>query len=218
MTDFRDALRFGILGGTFDPPHKGHFSLAAQVASAKDLDCILFIPAARPWQKSEYSHAEDRFIMTVLGAQTDERFAVSRIELDRKGPTYTIDTLLALTELCKPAAEFYFIVGADAAANLHTWHRASDLARMTSFLVVTRPGYDAKDLEDLSARFPTDMVETSPVDVSSTQVRAAAREGRPVSDLVPEAVARYIADRGLYRRTPEDSEGPRQSGRSPQLE
>jgi nicotinate-nucleotide adenylyltransferase len=212
MRDFRDALRFGILGGTFDPPHLGHFSLAADVASARDLDCILFVPAARPWQKSEYSQAEDRFTMTVLGARTETRFAVSRIELDRKGPTYTIDTLLALTELCKPRAEFSFIVGADAAANLHTWHRANELARMTTFLIVGRPGYDRTDLKDVSATFPIEMVEVSPVDVSSTEVRAAVREGRPISGLVPEAVAKYIGDRGLYRTRPEDSMASRQSG------
>jgi nicotinate-nucleotide adenylyltransferase len=215
MTDFRDALRFGILGGTFDPPHKGHFSLAAEVADSTDLDCILFVPAARPWQKYEYSQAEDRFMMTVLGAQTDERFAVSRIELDRKGPTYTIDTLLALRELCKPQAEFSFIVGADAAANLRTWHRASELAHMTAFLVVARPGYDANDLQDSSGSFRAEMVETSPVDISSTQVRAAAREGQPISHLVPDAVARYVADHGLYRSGPEPSVGLRQSGGQP---
>jgi nicotinate-nucleotide adenylyltransferase len=198
MKSFRDAIRFGILGGTFDPPHNGHYQVAAEVAAAKKLDCVVFIPAARPWQKSEYSAAEDRLMMTVLGCRQDARFATSRIELDRKGPTYTIDTLSALRELCKPEAEFFFILGVDAAAALGTWYRAEELTRMTRFLVVTRAGYDASVLAWDSARLPIEVVQVSPVDVSSTQVRAAVREGRPIDDLVPAEVERYIAERGLY--------------------
>jgi nicotinate-nucleotide adenylyltransferase len=195
---FRTANRLGVFGGTFDPPHNGHFSIAAEVASAKDLDCVLFVPAAQPWQKSQYSPAEDRFMMTVLGARCDPRFAVSRIELDRKGPTYTVETLSALEELCGPAVEFFFILGIDAAKNLTTWYRAEDLARVAGFLAVTRPGFDASGLKRSTGEPRVEVVEVSPVDVSSTEIRAAVREGRSIDHLVPADVADYISTRGLY--------------------
>ncbi|MEA2506486.1 MAG: nicotinate-nucleotide adenylyltransferase [Actinomycetota bacterium] len=195
---FQTVSRLGVLGGTFDPPHNGHFSIAAEVASAKNLDRVLFVPAAQPWQKSQYSPAEDRFTMTVLGARCDPRFAVSRIELDRKGPTYTVETLLALGELCGPKVEFFFILGVDAAKGLTTWYRADDLARSAGFLAVTRPGFDASDLKLPTGGPPVEVVEVSPVDVSSTQIRAAVREGRSIDHLVPAEVADYISTRGLY--------------------
>jgi nicotinate-nucleotide adenylyltransferase len=207
VTSFRDAIRFGIFGGTFDPPHNGHFRVAAEVATTKSLDCVLFIPAARPWQKSEYSQPEDRLAMTTLGARWDSRFAVSRIELDRQGPTYTIDTLSDLKKLCKPKAEFSFILGVDAAINLGTWHRAQELARMTKFLVVTRPGYRAENLAVAWGEPQIEVLQVAPVDVSSTKVRAAIRQGRSIDDLVPTEVGKYIRERGLYRAGVEAGEG-----------
>lgn len=195
---FRDVNRLGILGGTFDPPHNGHYSLAAGVASAKDLDRVLFVPASQPWQKSEYSSAEDRFVMTVLGARADPRFVVSRIELDRKGPTYTVETLSDLAQLCNPGVRFFFILGIDAAKSVSTWHRSGDLGRAASFLAVTRPGFDASELKPDPEGPQMEVVESTPVDVSSTQVRRAVREGRPIDHLVPAEVAEYIAAQGLY--------------------
>jgi nicotinate-nucleotide adenylyltransferase len=195
---FHGVNRLGILGGTFDPPHNGHYSVAAEVASAKDLDRVLFVPASQPWQKSEYSPAEDRFIMTVLGARPDPRFVVSRIELDRKGPTYTVETLSDLAQLCGPSVRFFFILGMDAAKSVSTWHRSGNLARAASFLAVSRPGFDASELNSDMEGPHMEVVELTPVDVSSTQVRTAVREGKPIDHLVPAEVADYIASQGLY--------------------
>ena len=195
---FRGASRLGVMGGTFDPPHNGHFKMAAAVASAKRLDHVLFVPASQPWQKAEYSHAEDRFTMTQLGAVSDPRFVVSRIELDRKGPTYTVETVSTLSELC-PDVQLFFIVGADAAVNLPTWHRVGELARFVSILVVTRSGVDPSDLELPTTELQIEYVDVRPVDISSTQVRAAVRQGLSIEGSVPPAVCDYIARRGLYR-------------------
>jgi nicotinate-nucleotide adenylyltransferase len=199
MGAFEGARRLGVMGGTFDPPHNGHFQIAGEVAAAKQLDRVIFIPAASPWQKSEYSPAEDRFAMTVLGAAMDPRFVVSRIELDRKGPTYTVDTMTALSELCE-GAELFVILGADAAINLGTWHRIEDLLESTKFLAVQRPGFDQNELRFALAS-QLEVVEVSSVDISSTQIRAAVREGRSIAELVPPAVAGYIELHHLYEAT-----------------
>jgi nicotinate-nucleotide adenylyltransferase len=193
--------RVGVMGGTFDPPHNGHFRIAAAVASRKHLDRVIFIPASQPWQKSGYADAEDRLAMTVLGAASDARFAVSRIELDRKGPTYTIDTMVALAERFA-GAEFFLILGADAAINLDTWHRIEDLGGLTHVVAVTRPGFDLSTLSLPAGAPEVEVLEVSPVDVSSTEIRAAVRRGEPIDDLVPRQVAEYIAEHHLYRDPP----------------
>jgi nicotinate-nucleotide adenylyltransferase len=195
---FEGLSRLGIMGGTFDPPHNGHFNAATAVATVKQLDRVIFIPASEPWQKTQYSAAEDRFTMTQLGTVSDTRFVASRIELDRKGPTYTVDTLETLCGLC-PGAELFLILGADAASNIGTWHRVEDIARFAKLLVVTRPGSDPASLEALGTGLQMEAVEVPPVDVSSTQVREAVRNGRSIDDLVPVAVAEFIERRNLYR-------------------
>jgi nicotinate-nucleotide adenylyltransferase len=181
--------RVGVMGGTFDPPHNGHFRIATAVASRKQLDRVIFIPASQPWQKSGYADAEDRLAMTVLGAASDARFAVSRIELDRKGPTYTIDTMMALAEQL-PGAEFFLILGADAAINLDTWHRIEDLGSLAKVVAVTRPGFDLSKLS---------LPAGAPVNVCSTEIRAAVRRGEPIDEVVPRRVAEYIAEHHLYQ-------------------
>jgi nicotinate-nucleotide adenylyltransferase len=194
----------GVLGGTFDPPHDGHLHVAAEVASAMKLDQIIFIPASQPWQKSGYSDAEDRLAMTALAAAHDPRFSVSRIEIDRTGPTYTIDTMRELSKLL-PGAELWLIVGADAALNLATWHRIDDLSRYTNVIAVPRPGFDVARLEVAQRRLPLEVVEVPPVDVSSTEIRAAVRAGRSIEGLVPPEVAAYIEEHHLYRDGPASS-------------
>jgi nicotinate-nucleotide adenylyltransferase len=194
---FEGLSSLGIMGGTFDPPHNGHFNAAAAVATAKQLDRVIFIPASEPWQKTQYSAAEDRFTMTQLGTVSDNRFVASRIELDRKGPTYTVDTLEALSGLC-PDAELFLILGADAASNISTWHRVKDIVNFAKVLVVTRPGSDLASLESSGIDLQMEAVEVPPVDVSSTEVREAVREGRSIEDLVPVTVAEFIQRRGLY--------------------
>jgi nicotinate-nucleotide adenylyltransferase len=194
---FQDG-RVGVMGGTFDPPHIGHFRVAADVATLKQLDRVIFIPAAQPWQKSGYADAEDRFAMTVLGAASDARFTVSRIELDRKGPTYTIDTMSDLAAHLSQA-EFFLILGADAAINLGTWHRIEDLGRLTKAIAVTRPGFDLSELTLPEGAPVVEVVEVPPVNVSSTEIRAAVHRGEPIEGLVPPPVAEYIASHHLYR-------------------
>jgi nicotinate-nucleotide adenylyltransferase len=198
MTTFAGIRRLGVMGGTFDPPHIGHLQAASAAADAVHLDRVLFVPAARPWQKSEYSHPEDRFAMTVLAAATDPRFVASRIELDRNGPTYTLDTMTTLSTMRGSSAELFFILGADAALNLRTWHGLEELSQLMTVIAVTRPGFDLAGF-DHPEGFRVDVVEISPVEVSSTQIRAAVAEGRSIDGLVPVEVAAYIAERGLYR-------------------
>jgi nicotinate-nucleotide adenylyltransferase len=193
--------RIGVMGGTFDPPHNGHFHIAAEVASAKQLDQVIFVPASQPWQKSSYSEAEDRLAMTALGAAYDPRFSVSRIEVDRAGPTYTIDTMAELSELF-PGAELFLILGADAALNLATWHRIDELARYTKVIAVPRPGFDVAALKRAPQDLLVEVVEVTPVDVSSTEIRAEVRADRSIEGLVPPDVAAYIEDHGLYRDDP----------------
>jgi nicotinate-nucleotide adenylyltransferase len=192
------VTRIGVMGGTFDPPHNGHFEVAAEVASAKQLDRVVFMPASQPWQKWGYSDAEDRFAMTALGAAHDPRFSVSRIELDRAGPTYTVETMAELSGSF-PGASLFLILGADAALNLATWHRIDELPRYTKIIAVPRPGFDIGRLETAPGNIPVEVVQVTPIDVSSTEVRAAVRAGRSIEGLVPPEVAAYIEDHGLYR-------------------
>jgi nicotinate-nucleotide adenylyltransferase len=191
--------RIGVMGGTFDPPHNGHFHIATEVASAKQLGHVIFVPASQPWQKSGYSQAEDRLAMTALGAASDPRFRVSRIEIERAGPTYTIDTIAELSEQF-PGAELFLILGADAASNLGTWHRVNELARFNlRIIAVPRLGFDVATLEAQQQALPLEVVGVTPMNVSSTEVRAAVRAGRSIEGLVPPEVAAYIEDHHLYK-------------------
>ena len=195
----RRAPRLGVMGGTFDPIHNGHVSVAAALLDAFDLDSILFVPAGQPWQKEGYSAAEDRWMMTVLTAATNPRFEASRIEIDRKGPTYTVDTLAILRDFYGPDAALFFIGGIDAVLTLGTWHRAGDLAALAEVIAVARPGFDARDLRPAPEWPKVHVPDVPEVDVSSTEIRRRVRDGLPVDGLVPPVVAGYIAEHGLYR-------------------
>ena len=184
------------MGGTFDPIHLGHLVCASEVAYALALDEVVFVPAGRPWQKegTAISPAEDRYEMTRLAVAGDERFSVSRTEIDRDGPTYTVDTL---RELSADGVELYCILGADALAQVRTWHDADALFGLAHFVGVTRPGCSV----DASA-FPADAVtllETPPLAISATDCRARVARGAPIRYLVPDGVVAYIDKRGLYR-------------------
>jgi nicotinate-nucleotide adenylyltransferase len=138
--------RIGVMGGTFDPIHHGHLVAASEVQAWFDLDEVVFVPTGQPWQKSgrEVSPAEDRYLMTVIATASNPRFWVSRVDIDRQGPTYTIDTLRDLrTEL--PGAELYFITGADALGDIFTWRDADELFRLAHFVGCTRPGYEMEE-------------------------------------------------------------------------
>ena len=188
------------MGGTFDPIHHGHLVAASEVQAWFDLDEVVFVPTGDPWQKSDrvVSPAEDRYLMTVIATAANPRFRVSRVDIDRDRPTYTIDTLHDLREQL-PDAELYFITGADALAEIFTWRDASQLFELAQFVGCTRPGYDM-DAATLSG-IPTDrvtLVEIPALAISSTDCRHRAASGEPVWYLVPDGVVQYIAKHRLY--------------------
>ena len=190
--------RLGVMGGTFDPIHNGHISVAEQVIDLFELDRVLFVPAGSPWQKDGFSGAEDRWMMTVLAAATDPRFEASRMEIDRGGPTYTVDTMAILSDFYGPGAKLFFVAGVDAVLTLGTWHRHDGLAALCEVIAVRRPGFDAAPLRAGDDWPKVHVAATSEVDVSSTEIRRRVREGLPVDGLVPPPVAAYIQEQGLY--------------------
>ncbi|HEX3708148.1 MAG TPA: nicotinate-nucleotide adenylyltransferase [Mycobacteriales bacterium] len=192
------SRRVGVMGGTFDPVHNGHLVAASEVASRFDLDEVVFVPTGQPWQKSHdpVSAAEDRYLMTVIATASNPQFSVSRVDIDRPGPTYTIDTLHDLREGFGADTELFFITGADALEAILGWHRAKELFALAHFVGVTRPGHHLSD-----AGFPegaVTLVEVPALAISSTDCRRRVHGGAPVWYLVPEGVVQYISKRGLY--------------------
>jgi nicotinate-nucleotide adenylyltransferase len=186
------------MGGTFDPIHHGHLVAASEVQAKFSLDLVVFVPTGRPYQKGYESvtAAEDRYLMTVVATASNPRFLVSRVDIDRSGPTYTIDTLTDLHEQY-PDAELYFITGADALEQILSWYRASELFDLAHFIGVTRPGYSLN-----GAHLPegvVSLVEIPAMTISSTGCRERVRAGLPVWYLVPDGIVQYISKRGLYR-------------------
>lgn len=192
--------RIGVMGGTFDPIHHGHLVAASEVAASFDLDEVVFVPTGAPWQKVDraVSPAEDRYLMTVIATASDPRFSVSRVDIDRDGPTYTLDTLRDLQAAYPEAGQLYFITGADALAQLLTWRDVAALFALAHFVGVTRPGHVLADPGLPSGE--VNLVEVPALAISSTEVRDRVASGRPIDYLVPEGVARYIAKRRLYRQ------------------
>lgn len=191
------ASRIGIMGGTFDPIHHGHLVAASEVAALYDLDEVIFVPTGAPWQKSDrqVSPAEHRYLMTVIATASNPRFWVSRVDIDRDGPTYTIDTIRDIAAQ-RPGAQLYFITGADAMAQILSWKDAPELLQRATFVGVTRPGYDLSD-----AHLPVDsaiLLDVPAMAISSSDVRRRVREGRPVWYLVPDGVVQYISKHRLY--------------------
>lgn len=193
--------RVGVMGGTFDPIHHGHLVAASEVQSWFDLDEVIFVPTGRPWQKVDraVSPAEDRYLMTVIATAANPRFTVSRVDIDRHGPTYTIDTLRDLSQT-HPDADLYFITGADAMAALLTWRDHDELFGLAQFVGVTRPGHEMDDttLHGLPEDRIT-LVEIPALAISSTDCRHRVERGEPVWYLVPDGVVQYIGKHGLYR-------------------
>ncbi|GEK81535.1 putative nicotinate-nucleotide adenylyltransferase [Agrococcus baldri] len=189
--------RLGIMGGTFDPIHHGHLVAASEVAQHFDLDEVVFVPTGEPYQKRDVSPSEDRYLMTVVATASNPRFKVSRVDIDRDGPTYTIDTLRDIRER-RPDAELFFITGADAFTSIVEWKDVDELWRLAHFVAVTRPGHHV----DI-AGYPPDRVsllEIPALAISSTDCRARVRAGYPVWYLVPDGVVQYISKHDLYRR------------------
>jgi nicotinate-nucleotide adenylyltransferase len=192
--------KIGVMGGTFDPIHHGHLVAASEVADRFGLDEVIFVPTGEPWQKThrDVSPAEDRYLMTVVATASNPRFQVSRIEIDRGGPTYTVDTLTEL-HTAIPDAQLFFITGADALEQILSWRKVEELFRWAHFVGVTRPGYELDD--DHLPEGVVTLVEVPAMAISSTDCRRRVAEGRPVWYLVPDGVVQYISKRGLYRDT-----------------
>jgi nicotinate-nucleotide adenylyltransferase len=188
------------MGGTFDPIHHGHLVAASEVQAWFGLTEVVFVPTGQPWQKSHrvVSPAEHRYLMTVIATASNPRFWVSRVDIDRGGPTYTIDTLRDLHKLM-PDAELYFITGADALGDIFTWRDADELFELAHFVGCTRPGYDVdpRDLGDIPGDRVT-IVEIPALAISSTDCRNRQAAGDPVWYLVPDGVVQYIDKHDLY--------------------
>ena len=196
--------RVGVMGGTFDPIHHGHLVAASEVAHRFELDVVVFVPTGQPWQKSAdgVSSAEDRYVMTVLATASDPRFKVSRVDIDRSGPTYTVDTLRDLHRIFDgedASADLFFITGADALANIATWHDSSDVISLAHFIGVTRPGHVLTD-PGLPQGSVT-LIEVPALAISSTDCRSRVRAGEPIRYMVPDSVLEYIEKQALYTRT-----------------
>lgn len=197
MTVVNRPRRIGVMGGTFNPIHNGHLVAASEVAARFELDEVIFVPTGRPWQKdqSEVVEAEHRYLMTVIATAANPRFMVSRVDIDRGGPTYTVDTLRDLHAQF-PGAQLYFISGADAISKILGWRDADGLWGLAHFVGVTRPGHvlDATELPPGHVS----ILEVPALAISSTDVRKRAKMGLPVWYLVPDGVVQYINKHRIY--------------------
>jgi nicotinate-nucleotide adenylyltransferase len=192
------AQRVGIMGGTFDPIHHGHLVAASEVASLFELDEVIFVPTGEPWQKSErqVSPAEHRYLMAVIATASNPHFWVSRVDIDRAGPTYSVDTISDIGAQ-RPGAELYFITGADALGQILSWKDGERAIQLAHFVGVTRPGYELS-----AAHLPTDSVtllDVPAMAISSSDCRERVQAGHPVWYLVPDGVVQYINKHKLYR-------------------
>lgn len=187
--------RVGVMGGTFDPIHHGHLVAASEVAHSFDLDEVIFVPTGKPWQKSHVSGSEHRYLMTVIATASNPRFKVSRVDIDREGATYTVDTLRDLHDQM-PDAELFFISGADAVEQIFSWKDVDQLWEMAHFIAVSRPGHELT-LSGLSGEHVS-LLEVPALAISSTDCRERVAQGYPVWYLVPDGVVQYIAKHNLY--------------------
>ena len=191
--------RVGIMGGTFDPIHHGHLVAASEVADRFSLDEVVFVPTGEPWQKDDrVSSGEDRYLMTVIATASNPRFAVSRVDIDREGPTYTVDTVRDLREVYGAATQLFFITGADALGKILSWKDADEIFKLAHLVGVTRPGFELSD--DHLPADSVSLIEVPAMAISSTACRQRVAAGHPVWYLVPDGVVQYIAKRRLYRK------------------
>jgi nicotinate-nucleotide adenylyltransferase len=195
------------MGGTFDPIHHGHLVAASEVGYYFSLDEVVFVPTGQPWQKDDrkVSPSEDRYLMTVIATASNPRFSVSRIDIDRPGPTYTIDTLRELRAERGGEAELFFITGADALSRMMSWQAVDELFELAHFVGCTRPGHRLT-----GKGLPKDrisLVEIPALAISSTACRERVAAGEPIWYLVPDGIVQYIAKRGLYTIGPAGRDG-----------
>jgi nicotinate-nucleotide adenylyltransferase len=188
--------RIGVMGGTFDPIHNGHLVAASEVQQRLDLDEVIFVPTGKPWMKPEVTESEHRYLMTVIATAANPRFTVSRVDIERGGATYTIDTLRDI-RTARPEADLYFITGADAVAQIIEWKDVDELWSLAHFVAVSRPGHNLT-ISDLPEHGVSSL-EVPALAISSTDCRSRVSRGFPVWYLVPDGVVQYIAKHHLYR-------------------
>ena len=199
-----DSVRVAVMGGTFDPIHHGHLFAAGEVADRLGLPRVLFMPCGLPPHKTrdDVSDAADRYQMAVLATQSNPRFDVSRLEIERPGPSYTIETLRELRRQQGPGLEIFLLAGADAVLEIATWHEADAVLQECHVIAVHRPGYDLGRLEATLGPERTRRIQPVAVralDISSTDLRQRIRQGQSLRYLTPDPVVDYIARRGLYQ-------------------
>ena len=189
--------RVGIFGGTFDPVHNAHVALARTALDALQLDELRWVPAGQPWQKARViSPSAQREAMLRLAMGDEPRYVLDRIELERSGPSYTLDTVRALQRQ-RPGNEWFLVIGADQYATLHTWAHWRTLLGLVTLAVAARPG-ETPPVHAEVAALAHRAVPLAMMDISSTDIRARVAAGLPVDRLVPDAVARYIDQQALY--------------------
>jgi nicotinate-nucleotide adenylyltransferase len=199
------AMRVGVFGGTFDPIHIGHLVSAEEVRVKLELERVVFVPARLPPHKLDHvvSPVEHRLTMVELAIASNPHFAVSRVDIDRSGPSYTVDTIELLRDAWGPDVEIYFIMGSDSLLDILTWHEPMRLIKLCHFAVVSRPGYQV-DLDELDALLPgvasrVQMLKAPELAISSTDIQRRVQEGLPIKYQVPEAVEDYIYEHKLYQ-------------------
>jgi len=206
IANFKDCKSIAIMGGTFDPIHNGHLVTAEAVRHRFKVDRVVFMPAGQPAHKAnkKVTHNEHRYLMTVLATMRNENFEVSRIEIDRPGATYTIDTIEELKKICRPDVRLYFITGADAIHQIMTWKQPERLLTLCDFVAVTRPGYDRaklfEDIGEIREKYASRIhyMEVPALAISSSDIREREQRGEPIKYLVPQEVEDYIHKFGLY--------------------
>ncbi len=195
------SFKLGIMGGTFNPIHQGHLVAAEFICDEFKLNEVLFVPSGKPPHKdnNKIASPEHRWMMTVLATASNEHFSVSSLEIDRVGESYTRDTILQLKKIYPQKTQCYFITGADAIAEISSWHRTEDLSRITKFIAASRPGYEL-DMKSIDSRFQqcTYLIEIPALTISSTEIRKRIREGKTIKYLLPEPVEKYIFKNKLY--------------------
>lgn len=195
--------RLGVMGGTFDPIHYGHLVTAEEALNQFALDEVIFVPTGQPWMKEHdvVSPAEDRYLMTVIATASNPLFRVSRMEVDRRGPTYTVDTLRGLKSQLGAEADLFFVTGADAVLEIVRWKEPGELFELAHFIAATRPGYDIAAFEAHAPQHNPDVtvMRIPALAISSTDIRRRVEASRPIRYLVPEGVKSYIEKAGLYR-------------------
>ncbi len=199
-------MRVGVFGGTFDPIHIGHLVAAEETRVQLKLERVVFVPAGLPPHKlaNHISPVEHRLAMVQLAIASNPYFTVSRVDIDRFGPCYTVETMELLRDEWGPGVELYFIMGSDSLADILTWYKPERLIRLCRLAVVKRPGYDV-DIKELDRLLPgiasrVQFINSPLIDVASCDIRRRVREGLSIKYQVPEAVERYIYEHGLYSR------------------